>query len=36
MPQPYATKGGCTGLCVFVDGKLANQSATLARLEVHL
>ena len=29
-------KAGCKGLCLFVDGKLANRSATLSRLEVTL
>jgi hypothetical protein len=27
---------GCDGLCVFVDGKIANQSSSLTRLEVTL
>ena len=31
----YASKG-CTGLCVWVDGKLAAQSPTLAALNVSL
>jgi len=31
----YAAKG-CTGLCVWVDGKLAAKSATLGRLSVEL
>ena len=41
--DPHGTRWGnasapspCTGLCVFVDGKLANHSPTLARLTVHL
>ena len=29
-------KAGCKGLCLFVDGKLANRSAMLSRLEVTL
>ena len=29
-------KAGCKGLCLFVDGKLANRSAKLSRLEVTL
>ena len=31
----YAGKG-CTGFCVWVDGKLAHSSPTLARLNVSL
>ena len=30
------TRSGCTGLCLFVDGVVANHSVGLARLEVQL